>query len=68
MADGKKPATNKMTPRLSPSAEADLLAKAVASGDAHVLAHALGTLARAQGITGIAQEIGFNRVVSPLMV
>jgi probable addiction module antidote protein len=41
--------------------QADYLSDALATGDAAVVAHALGVLARAQGMTGIAREAGVQR-------
>jgi probable addiction module antidote protein len=42
-------------------AQADYLSDALATGDAAVVAHALGVLARAQGMTGIARDAGVQR-------
>lgn len=41
--------------------QAEYLSDALATGDAAVVAHALGVLARAQGMTGIAREAGVQR-------
>jgi probable addiction module antidote protein len=41
--------------------QADYLSDALATGDAAAVAHALGVLARAQGMTGIAREAGVQR-------
>jgi probable addiction module antidote protein len=41
--------------------QADYLSDALATGDAAAVAHALGVLARAQGMTGIAREAGLQR-------
>ena len=45
----------------SPEAQAELLADAVESGNAGYLATALGTIARARGMTGVAKEAGVTR-------
>jgi probable addiction module antidote protein len=44
-----------------PEAQAELLADAVESGNAGYLATALGTIARARGMTGVAKEAGVTR-------
>lgn len=41
--------------------QAEYLSDALASGDAAVVAHALGVLARAQGMTGVATKAGVQR-------
>lgn len=43
------------------AAQADYLSDALATGDAAVVAHALGVLARAQGMTNIARQSGLQR-------
>lgn len=45
----------------SPEAQADLLNDALASGDAAYVAHALGVIARARGMTEVAREAGVTR-------
>jgi probable addiction module antidote protein len=45
----------------TPAAQTELLADAVDSGDAKYIAIALGTIARARGMTKIAQESGVTR-------
>ena len=45
----------------SPDAQADLLNDALASGDAAYVAHALGVIARARGMTEVAREAGVTR-------
>lgn len=42
-------------------AQAAFLADALSSGDAGFIAHAMGTLARAQNMTKIAQDAGLSR-------
>lgn len=44
-----------------PEAQADLLADALESGHAPYVAHALGLIARARGMTEIAREAGVSR-------
>ena len=44
-----------------PEAQLELLADAVESGDSHYLAVALGTIARARGMTRVAKEAGVTR-------
>lgn len=44
-----------------PEAQADLLADALDSGHAPYIAHALGTIARARGMTEIARAAGVSR-------
>lgn len=41
--------------------QAEYLSDALATGDAAVVAHALGVLARAQGMTEVAREAGVQR-------
>jgi len=45
----------------TPEAEAELLSDAFASGDARYIANALGIIARARGISTLAQDTGLNR-------
>jgi probable addiction module antidote protein len=45
----------------SPSAQEELLADAFESGDAKYIAVAIGTIARARGMTGVAKEAGITR-------
>jgi probable addiction module antidote protein len=45
----------------SPEAQSELLADAVESGDVGYLAHALGIVARARGMTQLAQDTGIKR-------
>lgn len=45
----------------SPEAQLDLLTDALESGDATYIAHALGVVARARGMTAIAKEAGVTR-------
>jgi probable addiction module antidote protein len=44
-----------------PDSQAELLADAAESGDAKYIAAALGTIARARGMTKVAQESGVTR-------
>ncbi len=44
-----------------PDAQADLLADALESGEARYVAHALGLIAKARGMTRIAREAGVSR-------
>jgi probable addiction module antidote protein len=44
-----------------PQSQAELLADAFESGDATYIAHALGVVARARGMTSIAKEAGVTR-------
>lgn len=44
-----------------PEAQADLLADALESGEARYVAHALGLIAKARGMTRIAREAGVSR-------
>jgi probable addiction module antidote protein len=43
------------------SAQTELLNDALASGNAPYFAHALGVIARARGMTGVAREAGVTR-------
>lgn len=45
----------------TPEAQAELLADALETGDAGYITHALGVIARARGMTGIAKEAGVTR-------
>jgi probable addiction module antidote protein len=45
----------------SPEAQAELLNDALASGDAGYVAQALGVIARARGMSGVAREAGVTR-------
>ena len=45
----------------SPQAQEELLNDALASGDAGYVAHALGVIARARGMTEVAREAGVAR-------
>ena len=45
----------------SPESQTDLLNDALATGDASYVAHALGVIARARGMTEIAREAGITR-------
>ena len=45
----------------SPQAIADYLSEAFETGDERFIAEALGTVARAKGMTGIANETGLSR-------
>jgi probable addiction module antidote protein len=42
-------------------AQAELLADAVAEGDAHYIAHAIGVIAKARGMTSIEKQTGMKR-------
>jgi probable addiction module antidote protein len=44
-----------------PEDQAELLADAVTSGDAHIIAKAVGLVARAHGMTELAKETGITR-------
>jgi probable addiction module antidote protein len=44
-----------------PGSQAELVSDAFASGDAGYIAHALGVVARARGMTEIAREAGVTR-------
>lgn len=45
----------------SPEAQAELIADAFESGDAAYIAHALGIVAKARGMTSIAKDAGVTR-------
>ncbi len=45
----------------SPEAQAELISEAFATGDPKFIAHALGTVARARGMTDVARESGVSR-------
>ena len=45
----------------TPEAQLDLLTDALETGDATYIAHALGVVARARGMTAIAKEAGVTR-------
>ena len=45
----------------SPTAIATFMAEAFATGDAGYIAHALGVVARAKGMTEIARQTGLSR-------
>lgn len=45
----------------TPEAQAELLADAFESGDAAYIAHALGVIAKAKGMTSVAREAGVTR-------
>jgi probable addiction module antidote protein len=47
----------------SEEAELDFIKDALETGDEHHLAHVLGLIARARGLTSIAKEIGVSREV-----
>jgi len=44
-----------------PADQADLLAEAVASGDPHIVARAIGVVARARGMSAVADSTGIAR-------
>jgi probable addiction module antidote protein len=44
-----------------PEDQAELLADAVATGDSHIVAKAIGIVARAHGMTELARETGIKR-------
>lgn len=44
-----------------PEAQAELIADALATGDAGYVAHALGVVARARGMTQLARDTGMSR-------
>ncbi|MHB8528915.1 MAG: addiction module antidote protein [Caulobacteraceae bacterium] len=46
---------------VSPEAQTELLNDALASGDAPYIAHALGVIARARGMSEVAREAGVTR-------
>lgn len=41
--------------------QAELISEAFATGDAKVIAHAIGTVARARGMTDLSRESGVTR-------
>jgi len=45
----------------SPESQAELLNDALANGEASYVAHALGVIARARGMTEVAREAGVTR-------
>lgn len=45
----------------SPKAQAELVSEAFESGDPKFIAHALGTVARARGMTEVSRESGVSR-------
>ena len=45
----------------SPEVQAELVAEAFESGDPKFIAHALGTVARARGMTDVSRESGVSR-------
>ena len=45
----------------SPQAQAELVSEAFESGDPKFIAHALGTVARARGMTDVSRESGVSR-------
>lgn len=45
----------------TPEAQAGLLSDAMRSGDAGYIANALGVIARARGMTGVARDAGVTR-------
>ncbi len=45
----------------SPEVQAELVAEAFESGDPKFIAHALGTVARARGMTEVSRESGVSR-------
>jgi len=45
----------------TPEAQAAFLADVLSTGDAGFIAHAMGTLARAQNMTRVAQDAGVSR-------
>lgn len=45
----------------TPEEEAETLSNALASGDSGYIAAALGAIARARGMSGLAEETGLNR-------
>ena len=44
-----------------PEAQAELISEAFATGDPKFIAHALGTVARARGMTDVARKSGVSR-------
>ncbi len=47
--------------RDDPQGQAELIADALSTGDARYVAHALGIVARARGMSKIAQQTGLSR-------
>ena len=45
----------------SPEAQAELISEAFGTGDPKIIAHALGTVARARGMTDVARDSGVSR-------
>ena len=45
----------------TPESQAELLADAFESGNAAYIAHALGVIAKAKGMTGVSREAGVTR-------
>ena len=45
----------------SPEVQAELISEAFATGDPKFIAHALGTVARARGMTDVARKSGVSR-------
>ena len=45
----------------TPAAQAELLNDALAEGDASYIANAIGTIARARGMSQLAKDAGLNR-------
>ena len=45
----------------SPEVQAELISEAFRTGDPKYIAHALGTVARARGMTDVARESGVSR-------
>ena len=45
----------------TPEAEAEVLADALESGDSRYIAHALGIIARARGMSQVARDAGVSR-------
>ena len=45
----------------TPDSQAEFLADAFESGDATYIAHALGVIAKAKGMTGVARDAGVTR-------
>jgi probable addiction module antidote protein len=45
----------------TPEVQAELISEAFANGDARLIAHAIGTVARAQGMTRVSRDSGVTR-------
>lgn len=45
----------------TPEAQAELLADAFNSGDAHYIAHAMGIIAKSKGMSNVAKKAGITR-------